>query len=110
MFFPGENIMHRFVIPFVKSEIDYVVISYKQNDQIVLEKMITSDSEDMSEDTASSTKIEYTLTQSESLSFRDDIPFTMQVNVYSLGGSRHTSHLLNSTNSVQYYREVMTNA
>ena len=110
MFFPGETITHRFIIPFAKGEIDHVVITYKQKDQISLEKTITSNSEDMSEDSAFSTKIEYTLSQQESLGFEDDVPFTMQVNVYSVGGSRHASHELKSSSGIQYYREVMTNA
>ena len=110
MFFPGETITHRFIIPFAKGEIDHVVISYKQNDHILLEKTITSNSEDMSVDSAFTTKIEYTLNQTESLTFDDDLPFTMQINVYSFGGSRHASHEINSSNGMQYFREVMNNA
>ena len=42
MFFPGETITHSFVIPFAANEIDHVILSYKQNGAIILEKTITS--------------------------------------------------------------------
>lgn len=105
MFFPGETITHRFVIPFSKADIDYVVISYKQNEQIMLEKTITSDL--ILKDTETTCVIEYDLSQTESLSFDDDLPFSMQLNVYSLNGTRHTSYELKESNGIQYFREVM---
>ena len=42
MFYPGETIAHTFTLPYKKSEIDKVIISYRQNGHIVLEKIITS--------------------------------------------------------------------
>ncbi len=105
MFFPGETITHRFLIPFSKPEVDRVVISYKQKDEIILEKTVTS--ADLVYESEHVSIIEYALTQIESLLFSDNVPFTMQLNVYVQSGTRHTSHILNSGNGVQYFREVM---
>ena len=107
MFFPGETITHRFIIPFSKADVDYVVISYKQNEQVMLEKTITSDQ--ITKETELSCRIEYELKQIESLLFDDNMPFTMQLNVYSTSGTRHTSYELSERNGIQYFREVMKN-
>ena len=105
MFFPGETISHTFYIPFAKDEISYVILSYKQNGAIILEPKITSGFE---KDIKNYTKFTYALTQNESLLFDDNSPFTIQVNVYTLNGTRHASHELSSKSGVQYLREVMT--
>lgn len=110
MFFPGETITHRFIIPFDPNEIDHVVISYKQNEAIIFEKTITSGFEEISKDT---TSLSFTFTQDEGLLFADNSPFTMQCNVFTKetdgakGGTRHTSHEMSSSSGIQYLREVM---
>ena len=106
MFFPGETITHTFYIPFAINEIDNVVVSYKQNEAIILEKKITSGFE---ADSTQVTKFEIVFSQTDSLLFDDNRPFTIQLNVYTTGGTRHTSHEMDSSNGVQYLREVMTN-
>lgn len=104
MFFPGETITHVFIIPFNRREIDHVVLSYKQNGAIMFEKTVTSGFE---EDSPNTTKISYPLSQNESLLFEDDSPFTIQCNVHTVFGSRHTSHIMDSTNGIQYLRDVL---
>ena len=104
MFFPGETVTHRFVIPFNANDIDHVVLSYKQNDIIVFEKTITSGFE--SEGT-NLTSFSFTFTQSEGLSFFDNASFTIQCNVFTVSGSRHASYEIKGNNGVQYLREVM---
>lgn len=104
MFFPGETITHRFVIPFAANEIDKVIFSYKQKEAIMYEKVVTEGFEAEEEHV---TSIEFQLTQGEGLLFSDDAPFTVQVNVYTKVGTRHTSHEMSSSSGVQYLREVM---
>lgn len=106
MFFPGETITHRFVIPFAANEIDKVILSYKQNEAIIFEKTI--DSGFTAEDTHI-TSLEFQLTQLEGLLFSDDVPFTIQANVITKAGTRHTSHEMSSSSGIQYLREVILN-
>lgn len=107
MFAPGETVTHRFVIPFAKSDIDYVVVSYRQNGQIILEKNIASSDPDMETDSQLSVSIEYELTQEESLLFEDLTPYSIQLNVFTQGGSRHTSKEIGDKNFIQYHRTKM---
>ena len=104
MFFPGETIAHTFVIPFVPNEIDHVIVSYKQNGGIVLEKTITSGFK-MERGKTSFTLV---LTQAEGLMFEDDMTFTIQLNVrLTENDCRMTSRELNGESGTQYYREIM---
>lgn len=107
MFFPGETITHIFYIPFAINEVNHVILSYKQNGAIILEKTITSGFE---EDSAQSTKFTYALSQNDSLLFEDNSPFTIQCNVYTTGNTRHASHEMNSESGIQYLRDVITPA
>lgn len=107
MFFPGETITHIFVIPFNAKEIDHIVLSYKQNGAIIFEKVVTSGFE---KDSENSTRISCSFSQNESLLFEDDSSFTIQCNVHTLAGSRHTSYEMNSQNGIQYLRDVLTPA
>lgn len=105
MFFAGETVTHYFVIPFAANEIDKIVFSYKQKEAIMFEKIVSSGFVSDGEDV---TSVSYALTQGEGLLFADDVPFTIQVNVYTKQGTRHTSYELNSSSGVQYLREVMS--
>lgn len=106
MFFPGETITHKFFVPFNHNEIVKAIVTYKQNDQIILEKTITSGFQSEEEDKSS---FEYSLSQPESLCFQDNSRFTIQLNVYAAGGSRHASYELRGDSGIQYLREVITN-
>ena len=106
MFFPGETITHNFVIPFMKNDIAKVIVTYKQNDHIILEKTITSGFEEIDNEKVS---FDIAFSQSESLSFQDDSDYTVQLNVLAKSGSRHASHELHGFNGAQYLREVVSN-
>ena len=105
MFFPGETITHNFIVPFAKGEISKVIVTYKQNDQIVLEETVSSGFED--EDNQQ-TSFDIVFTQSKSLAFHDNSDYTVQLNVYTKGGTRHASHELHGISGVQYLREVIS--
>lgn len=106
MFFPGETVSHGFVIPFSSSDIHHVVISYKQHDQIILEKTVSSGF--INKGTGKSL-FSVKLTQADGLLFFDHEPFTIQCNVFTKGGSRHTSREIKGFTGTQYLREVMKN-
>ena len=42
MFNPGETLVHEFIIPFIYDTIEKVIVTYKQNDRLILIKEITS--------------------------------------------------------------------
>ena len=103
MFFPGETIIHKFTLPFEANEIDQVVISYKQDDDVIFEKTITSGFE--SEET--NTIVSFAFTQQEGLLFADNANYSIQCNVFTKGGSRHTSRPIRQFSGSQHLREVM---
>ena len=106
MFNPGETVCHQFIIPFMASELSKVIISYKQDGDIVFEKTITSGFEPS--DTGK-TVVSVTLSQRESLMFQENTDFTIQLNVLvGLDGSRVTSAEIKGHNGVQHHKEVIT--
>jgi len=115
MFIPGDTIQHQFVLPFTSLEFNKAVISYKQNDRIVMEVIASVNRRendpnmDISFD-ENSTILTYSFTQKRSLLFADSIPFTIQISVItSKGGSRITSSIITSSiNGAQYYRREFT--
>lgn len=115
MFNPGETIAHTFVIPFRRVDLSEVIISYKQNDEIIFERRITSSREFMEhrgpdgEIDPIRTEIRIVLTQEESLLFLELSKFTIQLNVLTASGSRHASATINGSNGVQHHKEVMPN-
>ena len=115
MFIPGETISHTFIIPFDRTDIDTVIVSYEQKGHIVLERTIASQSEFNEYHDAhgildpSKTEITVCLTQAESLLFEDRQDFTVQLNVYT-GRSRHASAPIRGSNGIQHYKEVIGNA
>ena len=104
MFFPGETVTHKFVLPFPAGDIDYVVFSYKQNDYIVFEKQIASGFEELSVDSCS---VSFAFSQEDGMRFLDNTPFTIQCNIFTKGQSRHTSYVMKGFSGIQYLREVM---
>ena len=122
MFFPGETVSHSFVLPFVRDEISQIVISYKQNGKIIFEKIINNkkasdtnatEGETNNDDSTVEfiedgpyTTIAFSFSQTESLLFEDESPFTAQINVHCVDGTRHTSHECNSSSGIQYLREI----
>jgi len=106
MFHPGETVTHTFTIPFIVSEVSEIVVTYKQNDHIILKKTITSGFEEAGAD---KTKIVIAFSQQESLLFAEKRPFTIQLNVCTVDGTRCTSKEIKSETGVQHHKEVMTN-
>ena len=110
MFIPGETVLHSFTIPFASSDISKVIVSYKQNDRIVFEKVINpSDPEDVDivQVTEGTTNFSYRLTQAESLSFDDDARCFIQVNVLTVGGTRVASRIIDGKLGSQYVKKVI---
>lgn len=108
MFNPGETVCHQFIIPFVGDEISKVIVSYKQDGDIMFEKTITSGFEEIE---PGKTKFLVLFSQAESLLFKDNFDFSVQVNVLiGLGGniSRLSSKELHGKNGIQYHREVIS--
>lgn len=109
MFHPGETIVHSFIIPFQRIVLSQIIVSYKQNGYVILERIVTSKDQyafEEIEDPAK-TKFRIQLTQNESLLFDDESDFTIQINVYTEGGSRHASCEIKGSNGMQHHREVM---
>lgn len=104
MFHPGETVSHTFTIPFQASEVAKVIVTYKQNDRIVLAKTITSG---ITDSTDSASIVSLTLTQQESLLFEEKKGFTIQLNVFTNNGRRVTSNEIRGENGAQHYKEVI---
>ena len=113
MFNPGETAIHTFVIPFVKSDLSQVIVSYKQSGDVILEKVVTSSQDfldhldDQGNIDETKTDIEIALSQEESLLFKENARYTVQLNVLTEGGSRHASCEIKDTNGVQHHKDVM---
>ena len=115
MFSPGETIGFTFVIPFMRVDLSEVIVSFKQDGHIVLERHVTSKREFLEHRDKDGnidpikTEIRIILSQEESLMFEELKNYTIQLNVYTDGGSRHASCELKGTNAVQHHKEVMSN-
>lgn len=103
--------MHTFIIPFKKTNLSYVIISYKQDDYVILERTVTSFANHVDENNVldeAKSEVSIQLTQEESLLFADRRDFTIQLNVYSDSGSRHASCEIKASSGVQHHRQVMS--
>ena len=107
MFSPGETVSHQFIIPFVAAEVAKVVVSYKQDDDIVFEKTITSGFEKYSQ--GEKTIFSYFLTQQESLMFDETKDLYIQLNVFTTYSTRATSKPIKYATGSQYHSEVINN-
>ena len=107
MFIPGETISHRFIIPFVRSDIGRVYITYHQDDRIILKKSIPGPQVRRLSDSNESYFI-ITFTQKESLLFRNNNDYTVQLNVVFDSGDRCTSYEISGKNGMQHIKEVVT--
>ena len=105
MFHPGETISHVFTIPFVAVEVSKVIVTYKQNDHIILTKSITSEMIDPVDPVTC--KFTVAFNQEESLLFEEYKDFRIQLNVTTTTGSRATSKEIKSVNGPQHYKEVI---
>jgi len=107
MFIPGETISHKFVVPFVRADVSKIYVSYRQDGHVILTKTVTSSSIAAAESGVGSS-FSITLSQQESLLFRDDMPFSVQLNVLFTNGARCASREIERSNGFQHIREVVT--
>lgn len=106
MFNPGETVAHQFIIPFVATELAKVVISYKQDGDIMFEKTITSGFEEYQ--TKANTKFTITFSQEESLTFNPLKDVFAQINVLTVKGARASSKPIKIYTGPQYHKEVIS--
>ena len=113
MFIPGETIKHTFILPFYLDEISQIIVTYKQEDRIVYERIINKNNPqgaELSVQDVKYTKLSYDISQADSLLFTDDVPYYMQVNVYTTSHSRAVSRIISSNSGVQFLHKVMPKA
>lgn len=109
MFIPGETVGFEFFIPFACEEISEVLVTFRQNNKVILTVPITS--EDKFERVSEvETRIVVTLSQKESLLFENNSEFKIQLNIFTKrGGSRAASTEMTAKTGKQHYKEVITN-
>ena len=115
MFYPGEIVVQTFTVPFYINDIQSAVVSYKQNGNIILEKEATSEaimeeSDDPNEEPfeTGESLLTVELSEKDTLLFKDNTEFTMQVNIFSLG-ARQTSNPIKDRCGEQYLRDLYEN-
>lgn len=108
MFHPGETSTQLFELPFKKSDIKKVIVSYRQKGQIVLERTVTSPGNIVAsaDDT---TLLSVTLTEAESLLFKDFTDVAIQLNVIFNGNSsnRAVSSEVYTSTGIQHIRDTL---
>lgn len=112
MFIPGETIAHTFTIPYPKDSIGQIIISYRQKDRIVLEKIITS-KKNMVSTEEDNTIVSAVLTEAESLLFEDNCEFRIQINVFfgeDGTNGRSSSYETRGWTGYQHIRNLSTSA
>jgi hypothetical protein len=103
VFIPGETVSFRFILPFVDEEIVKVITTFKQNDHIVCEIPVESSY-------IGDGQFVITLSQEQSLLFKDDTDFYIQLNaILNVDGSsiRCASTEIKCSNYRQHIREVV---
>ena len=113
MFYPGETVEQTFIVPFYQSDIEKAIVSYKQNDHIVLEKEATSTQIYNDTNPNNPVPVEYSelivvIGQDESLLFENNMFYEIQINIFS-AGNRLTSAPIKDRTGVQFYREMYVN-
>ena len=106
MFCPGETVAHQFSIPFDKSEISKVVVTYKQKDHVVKIIEITSGFQDGEK--SSETTFNVQLSQTDTLLFTECHPYSVQLNVLTTSGTRSASNEMEDKTGPQQYKRVIS--
>ena len=129
MFHPGETIVHQFIVPFFSNTIKEVIVTYKQNDRLVLTKKVTffqpynskeeerqltgapssSSTEETEEEEPEESLLYVLLSQKESLLFANNQNIKVQLNVLFNSGTRVACDELPISSGIQQYKEVMLN-
>ena len=108
MFIPGETIAHTFYLPFERASVRIIKVTYKQNNDIILVKNVYPGQITDSDLAGLGSKFTVVLSQEESLMFKDDSIFYVQLNTLFADGARGSSVELKGTNGVQHYKEVVS--
>lgn len=103
--YPGETEKHEFLLPFAASMVSKAVISYKQDNVVTLEVLVTT----FTPINSGACKFEYTLTQKQSLQLRNMTECRIQVNVYSIYNDRIVSKPIRVIVGEQFHRQPITN-
>lgn len=107
MFIPGETITHQFYIPFIAADVLKILVTYKQDDRVILTKTVYSN-QILTVASGEQSTFTVTLTQQESLLFKNDSDFKIQLNVIFNSLARCASVEMDGSNGVQQYRKVVT--
>lgn len=107
MFIPGETVHHQFTVPFSPSNISKVIVTYRQNGNIVLVKNVTSSSIQNGPLTGSAI-VAVALTQEESLLFEDNSDYWVQINLRTISGHRAASKEIKDSTGPQHYKKVIS--
>ena len=105
MFIPGETVTHEFLIPFVRTELAKVIVTYKQNNRIVLTKTISS----FEETAHTESRVVVSFSQQETLLFDCNSDYTIQLNVFTANGARGACTEFKGSTGVQHYKKVIDN-
>lgn len=108
MLIPGETAVHYFTMPFELSDVSEIIVTYKQRGYIVLEKVITASSQDVTFSVDDNKTVFYfRLTQEESLLFEDEEDYSVQLNVKMQNTNRVASYPVFARTGPQYKRQVI---
>ncbi len=105
MFIPGETVLHSFTMPFQREDIVKVIVSYRQNDDIILERIVYPG---QIQNTAGlSSKFNVILSQEESLLFQNNAWYYTQLNVILTGNVRGVCKEMKGYVGLQHINEVV---
>ena len=108
VFIPGETISFQYQLPFLKTDITKIIVTYKQNGHIVLVRTVYPRQVENDEQ---GSHFAITLSQEESLLFEDNKYFYAQLNIMFTapdGETRAACIELKGENALQHFREVVT--
>ena len=97
-FHPGETLVLNFVIPFSIYDVKAVAVSFRDANSVVFESLVDG----IVKEDEYKTRVGFTMTQAESLQFKEKYKYTMQLNVFGPNSSRIASkEILVETKSQQ---------
>lgn len=103
--YPASTPTHTFTIPFASSNIEKVLVSYKQRGSVVLAKEVTTFTNTENENEC---VLAIELTQEETLQFVNNTDINVQLNVFTTDDKRLTSDPIQIAAGDQYERRVIT--
>ena len=104
MLMPGGTYLHRFYLPFPGSEVDKAIVTYKQKDDVILEKTVEGGFVDEGENGC---HFDVELSQKESLLFIDEANISFQINVINQYGTRIPSEPMCRMSGTQLHKDII---